>query len=118
MAGCGPDDAAKVTAGTGGSTGGGVSSVGTGAPSSSTGPETSSGVGANGTTGVPGTTGGDTTSGATDGPGLLLDVGSELGLGSIKGGCTKVDSLFVIDDSGSMLWQQERLLAALNGFAA
>lgn len=70
-------------------------------------------------TGTTGTTSvADDTSGTTDG--TKLDVAFETeGAGTVgTEGCRKIDFLFVIDNSGSMRDNQERLVAAFPGFIA
>ncbi len=68
-------------------------------------------------------TAGDTgaSSGGGDGGGFKLDVGDGMGTGNNSGdnmsdGCKKVDLLFVVDNSGSMLDEQVNLVASVPGF--
>lgn len=71
---------------------------------------------------VPASSGADSgTSGATtegSGPSIKLDLGvvTDLGVGEVN--CSAVDFLFVIDNSSSMLREQERLVEAVPGFTA
>lgn len=73
------------------------------------------------------TQGSNTTTGATDsattgGTGVKFDVPASTGMGSITDsgpgmGCEKVDILFVIDDSGSMSDNQDKLTSAFPAMA-
>ncbi len=70
-----------------------------------------------GDTTVGGSVGGSTgdTTAAVDGPGPIFDVGLPDG-GAPEMGCRNIDFLFVIDNSGSMSAQQQRLLDSFPGF--
>lgn len=71
-----------------------------------------SGISSRGSTGVgePG--------GGSDGDGFKFDVGTEADLGRPEDGCQKIDFLFVIDNSASMGYAQDRLTASFPGFLA
>jgi hypothetical protein len=66
-----------------------------------------------------GADGDDGDDGGDDGDGALFDVGDGEGLpgdGDGTEGCEKVDFLFVIDNSGSMLDEQDNLIQSFPGF--
>ena len=54
--------------------------------------------------------------GDSDGDGPKYDVGTEADLGRPEDGCQKIDFLFVIDNSASMGYAQDRLTASFPGF--
>ena len=64
-------------------------------------------------------TGVDSSTGAGGTTGVKLDLGSQSDFGSQGGeGCTKIDFLFVIDNSNSMANEQALLIDAFPGFVA
>ena len=68
------------------------------------------------TTATPTTADASTSSSSDDG-GFLFDLGGTPDMPpGIEEGCTKIDFLFVIDNSGSMAAQQAQLLNSFNGF--
>jgi hypothetical protein len=79
----------------------------------------SAGLTAGGTDGGESSAGSDTSAGSSDDTGVSFDVADgETGPGDEQQGCDKVDFLFVIDNSSSMLPAQERLIASFPGFIA
>ena len=98
-----------------------ITSASTSATSTSTGATGSSGSTA-GTDSASGSSAGGTESGSagssTTGGALKLDVGFDTSTsgGTMDEGCKKVDLLLVIDDSGSMSDQQDKLTAAFPSF--
>ncbi len=99
-----------------------------GAETATAGATTSTGTqstgGATGAGSTSGTSTTSSTSGGTNGPGVIFDVGSPDMGGTAGDGpgtdepCTKVDLLFVIDNSGSMQNEQAALVASFPGFVA
>ena len=91
---------------TSGTDGSGTTGGGTGSASASTSPTT---------TGEPTTSAGATTSATSDGP--KLDVGVDTTTGAPAQGCTKIDMLFVLDGSGSMI-EERSALSAVGAFTS
>jgi len=80
--------------------------------------DTSGGASMTGTsTGTTGTTGTSAASGESDTDPLKLDVGPEPTTGQPGMGCTKIDMLFVLDGSGSMI-EERSALAGVGAFTA
>ena len=85
----------------------GTTGGGSGSATATSGPATS-------TTADPTTS---TTADPTTGGGPKLDVGVEATTGAPAQGCTKIDMLFVLDGSGSMI-EERQALAAVNAFTS
>lgn len=101
-------DLGTVTTGTG--TGGAPTTGGTGDAGSASDTQTATGTP---TTDV--STGSSTGDAGSTGGGPKLDVGVETTTGQPVVGCTKIDMLFVLDGSGSMI-EERGALAAINAF--
>lgn len=92
-----------------------------GSAGSSSDPTTGSSDSGTGSTGTSGTTAVDPTTGTTTGGttevGPKLDVGMDTTTGPPAQGCTKIDMLFVLDGSGSMI-EERQALAAVDAFTS
>ncbi|MBC8073632.1 MAG: hypothetical protein IAG13_35245, partial [Deltaproteobacteria bacterium] len=114
---CGSDPAGAAADSTGNDDDPSTTNISTADTSVGTQPSTDPGEssGDSGATTAPGSTGVDSSS--SDDAGFLFDLGGTPDMPPVsKEGCTKIDFLFVIDNSGSMSAQQAQLLNSFGGF--